>query len=51
MDFSKKPVEDGVVDSPLEKKVQFVVVYLPSSLHATELKAPTMSLSDVVRLM
>ena len=51
MDFSKKLVEDGVVNKPLEKKVQFAVFYSPSSLHATELKAPIMSLSDVVRLM
>ena len=51
MDFSKKPVEDGVVDSPIEKKVQVAVVYSPSSLHAKERKAATMSIFDVVRLM
>ena len=51
MDFSKKLVEDGVVDSLVEKKVQVVVIYLPSSLHATELKVATKSDSDVVRLM
>ena len=26
MDFSKKPVEDGMVDSPIEKKVQVIAV-------------------------
>ena len=26
MDFSKKLVEDGMVDSPIEKKVQVVAV-------------------------
>ena len=51
MDFSKKPVEDGVVDSPVEKKVQVAVVYPPSSLYAKERKATNMSVSDVVRLM
>ena len=51
MDFSKKPIEDGVVDSLVENKVQVVVIYSPSSLHATELKVATMSVSDVVRLM
>ena len=34
MDFSKKPLEDGVMDSPIEKKMQVTVVYSPSSLHA-----------------
>ena len=47
MDFSKKRLEDGVVDSPIEKKVKVAV----SSLHAKERKAATMSVSDVVRLM
>ena len=52
MDFSKKRVEDGVVDSPVEKKVKVVVVYSHSSLHAKErIKAATLSVSDVVRLM
>ena len=51
MDFCKKSVEDGVVDNPLEKKVEFSVLYSPSSLHGKELKALTVSLSDVVRLM
>ena len=46
-----KPVEDGMVDNLVEKKVQFAIIYLPSFLHAIELKATTMSLSDVVRLM
>ena len=27
MDFSKKALEDGVVDNPVEKKVQVAVVY------------------------
>ena len=49
--FSKKQVEDGVVDSPIEKKVQVAVVFSPSSLHAKESKVATMSLSDVIRLM
>ena len=51
MDFSKKPVEDGVVDSLVENKVQVAIIYSPSSLHTTELKAMTMSVFDVVRLM
>ena len=51
MDFSKKRVEDGVVDSPIEKKVKVAVGNSASSLHANEQKAATMSVSDVVRLM
>ena len=51
VDFSKKRVEDGVVDSPIEKKVKVVVVYSPSSLHAKEHKAETLSVFDVVRLI
>ena len=51
MDFSKKRVEDGVVDSPIEKKVKVAVRNSSSSLHAKERKAATMSVSDVVRLM
>ena len=51
MDFSKKRVEDGVVENLVEKKVQVAVVSSPSSLHANECKAATMSISDVVRLM
>ena len=51
MDFSKKRVEDGVVDSPIEKKVKVAVVYSPLSLHAKERKAATLSVFDVVRLM
>ena len=51
MDFSKKRVEDGVVDSPIEKKGKVAVGNSASSLHAKERKAATMSVSDVVRLM
>ena len=51
MDFSKKRMEDGVVDSPIEKKVKVAVGNSASSLHAKEWKAATMSVSDVVRLM
>ena len=51
MDFSKKRVEDGVVDSHIEKKVKVAVGNLASSLHAKEQKAATMSISNVVRLM
>ena len=51
LDFSKKQVEDGVVDSPIEKKVKVAVGNSASSLHAKEQKAATMSVSDVVRLM
>ena len=51
MDFSKKPVDNGIVDSPVVKKVQVAIVYSPSSLHATELKAASMLVFDVVRLM
>ena len=53
MDFSMKPLEDGVVDSPLKKNVKVSIIYLASSLLATEVHVPnaTMSLSDIVRLM
>ena len=51
MDFSKKRVEDGVVDIPIEKKGKVAVGNSASSLHAKERKAATMSVSDVVRLM
>ena len=51
MDFSKKQVEDGVVDSPIEKKGKVTVKNSTSSLHAKERKVATMSVSDVVRLM
>ena len=51
MDFSKKRVEDGVLDSPIEKKVKVAIGNSASSLHAKEWKAATMSVSDVVRLM
>ena len=51
MDFSKKQVEDGVVDSPIEKKRKVAVGNSASSLHAKERKAATMLVSDVVRLM
>uniref|UniRef100_A0A7I4CWF0 Uncharacterized protein n=1 Tax=Physcomitrium patens TaxID=3218 RepID=A0A7I4CWF0_PHYPA len=51
MDFSKKLVDDGVVDSPLEKKVQLSDLDRPSTLRATEVEAPTMSLLTIVRLM
>ena len=50
MDFSKKQVEDGVVDSPIEKKVKVAVgCSLVSTCKRAE--AATMSVSDVVRLM
>ena len=53
MDFSMKPLEDGVVDSPLKKNVKVSIIYSASSLLATEVQVPnaTMSLCDVVRLM
>ena len=51
MDFSKKRVEDGMVDSPIEKKGKVVVGNSALSLYAKEWKAATMSISDVVRLM
>ena len=51
MDFSKKRVEDGVVDNPIEKKGKVIVGNSASSLHAKERKAAMMSVSDVVRLM
>ena len=51
MDFSKKQVKDGVVDSPIEKKVKVAVGNSASSFHTKERKAVTMSISDVVRLM
>ena len=53
MDFSKKPLEDGVVESPLKKNVKVSVNYSASSMLATEVQVPdaTMLLSNVVRLM
>ena len=36
MDFSKKQVEDGVVDTPIEKKVKVAVGNSALSLHANE---------------
>ena len=53
MDIFKKPLEDGMVDSPLKKNMKVSVSYWVSSLLATEVQVPdaTMSLSDVVRLM
>ena len=51
MDFSKKRVEDGVVDSPIEKKVKVAVGNSALSVHEKQQKAATMSVSDVVRLM
>ena len=51
MEFSKKGVEDGVVDNPIEKKVKVAVGNSASSLHAKERKAATMLVSDAVRLM
>ena len=53
MDFSMKPLEDGVVDCPLKKNVKVFVIYSASSLLATEVQVPdaTMSLCDVIRLM
>ena len=51
MDFSKKGVEVGVVDSLIEKKGKVAVENSASSLHAKERKAATMLVSDVVRLM
>ena len=51
MDFSKKPLEDGVVDSPLKKSVKVFVIYSASSLLATEVWVlfATMLLCVVVR--
>ena len=47
MDFSAKHVEDGVVDSPPEKKPRLVVSCAPSPLHSTDVctlwKSPTSS--------
>ena len=53
MDFSMKPLEDGVVDSPFKKNVKVSVIYLASSLLTIEVQVPnaTTSLCDVVRLM
>ena len=52
MDFSKKPMEDEVVNSVLEKKSeQFPVLDLPSKVSATDFQAPPLSLLTIVRLM
>ena len=39
------------MDNLVERKVKVAVVYSPSSLHAKERKAATLSVSNVVRLM
>ena len=51
MDFSEKPLEDGVVDSPLKKNMKVSIIYSASSLLATEVRVlvATMSLCVVVR--
>ena len=53
IDFSMKPLEDGVVDNTLKKNMKVSVIYSASSLLATEVQVPdaTMSLCDVVKLM
>ena len=52
MDFSKKPMEDEVVDSVLERKSeQFPMLDSPSKVSATDVQAPPSSLSTIVRLM
>ena len=53
MDFSMKPLEDGVVDSTFKKNMKVSIIYSASSLLATEVQVPdaTMLLCDVVRLM
>ena len=51
IDFSKKRIDNGVVDSPLEKKVKLFDLDKPSTLRAMEVEAPTMSLLTIVRLM
>ena len=53
VDFSKKPLEDGLVDSPLKKNLQFTIIYSASSLHAIEVQVlvATISLCDVARLV
>ena len=52
MDFSKKRMEDEVVDSVLERKSeQFPVLDSPSKVSAMDVQASTSSLSTIVRLM
>ena len=52
MDFSKKRMEDEVVDSVLERKSeQFPMLDSPSKVSATDVQASTSSLSTIVRLM
>ena len=52
MDFSKKRMEDEVVDSVLERKSeQFSVLDSPSKVSAMDVQASTSSLSTIVRLM
>jgi hypothetical protein len=52
MDFSKKPMEDRVVDSPFERKLEQFPVQLdsPSSVSAMDVRAPSMSLSTIIKL-
>ena len=50
MDFSKKRMEDEVVDSVLERKSEQFPV-LDSKVSATDVQASTSSLSTIVRLM
>ena len=52
MDFSKKRMEDEVVDSVLERKSkQFPVLDSPSKVSATDVQASASLLSTIVRLM
>lgn len=51
MDFFKKSVDDGVVDSFLEKKVQLSDLDRFFILRVTEVEVPIMFLLIIVRLM
>ena len=52
MDFSRKPIEDGVVDSPPERAIgEFSVMEVTRTMSATDVCPPALPLSPILRLM
>ena len=43
MDFSVKPIEEGVVDSPPNSKLRLPILYSPSPLRSMDRRASSMS--------
>jgi hypothetical protein len=52
MDFARKPMVDGVVDSPADRTIEkFPVLQATSTVSATDICASPSTLSTIVRLM